>query len=160
MLYARMTYVLRNCASLTAGFSSAIGVLTGDTASPILWNIYFADVGADLPDSRADVVLHDRFVSHVEQADDVALFSTSLDSLQCKVDGFLNWCDANHMSISTPKSKWMIMGLPGGRIRLGDLKLRVRGEEIERVPVSKYKFVGVWFTSTARDIFEIGRAHV
>ena len=147
MLYARMAYVMRDRSSLTAPFKSIIGVLTGDTASPVLWNVYFADLGAEMPDSSADVVLHHRCISHVEQADDVALFSTSLYALQQKLNGFLCWCKTNHMTISTSKSKWMIFGKgldsPG--------QLCIGHDEIERV--SEYKFVGVWFTSTMRDIF-------
>jgi exonuclease III len=149
MLYARMSYVLREHGSLTAAFKSMIGVLTGDTASPVLWNIYFANIGRWLEDEPVDVALAHRLVSHVEQADDVALFSTSLLALQRKVDGFLRWCDESYMTISAQKSKWMIMGPGSGHAALEILY--VRGEAIELV--SEYKYVGVWFTSTARDIF-------
>lgn len=88
MLYARMAYVTRDRTSLTAAFKSIIRVLTGDTDSPILWNIYFADLDADMVDDPADIALHHRYISHVEQADDVALFSTSLYALQQKLDRF------------------------------------------------------------------------
>ena len=40
-----MSYVLRDRGGLTPAFKSVIGVLTGDTASPVLWNIYFAQLG-------------------------------------------------------------------------------------------------------------------
>jgi hypothetical protein len=128
---------------LTAAFKSIIGVLTGDTASPVLWNIYFADLDEWLQDDLHDVCLKTHFISHVEQADDVALFSTMFHILQRKVDAFLEWCDVNFMDISAPKSKWMIMGC-GGTERLC---LTVRGEAIELV--SEYKYVGVWFTLMA-----------
>jgi hypothetical protein len=147
MLYARMAYVMRDRTSLTKAFKSVNGVLTGDTASPTLWNIYFADLEADLPDSFQDIVLHQKQISHVEQADDVALFSTSLYGLQQKLDGFLYWCGKNYMSISAPKSKWMIMGQ--GTTSTGDLLVGL--EPIERV--AAYKYVGIWFSSTTRDIF-------
>ena len=94
-----------------------------------------------------DVTLFHRLISHIEQADNVALFSTSLLDLQRKVDGFLSWCDSSYMSISAQKSKWMIMGLG---VTAGQ-RLCVRGEPIELV--SEYKYVGVWFTLMARDIF-------
>ena len=149
MLYARMGYVMRDRSSLTAPFKSVIGVFTGDTASPILWNIYFADLESDLAGSVSDVVMHGQRISHVEQADDVALFSTSLYSVQEKLDGFLRWCNRNHMTISASKSKWMVLGrTPGVRDRE---TLLIGPESIERV--SSYKYVGVWFSSTTRDIF-------
>ena len=72
---------------------------------------------------------------------------STLPGLQRKLDGFLYWCDTNYMSISASKSKWMIFGQPpaclGGLI--------VGHDAIERV--AAYKFVGVWFSSTTRDIF-------
>lgn len=122
MLYAHMSYVMHDWTASTARFKSIIGVLTGDTASPVLWNIYFVDLGNWLQDDIYDVHLHTLFISHVEQADDIALFSTTFYSLQKKVDCFLEWCDVNFMDISTPKSKWMIMGHGG----TGQLSLKVR----------------------------------
>ena len=149
MLYARMAYVMRDRSSLTAPFKSVIGVLTGDTASPILWNIYFADLEADLAGSVSDVVMNYQRISHVEQADDVALFSTSLYSVQQMLDGFLRWCTRNRMTISASKSKWMVLGRTLG-VRDRE-SLLIGQESIERV--SSYKYVGVWFSSTTRDIF-------
>ena len=110
MLYACMSYVLCDRGGLTSAFKSVMGVLTGDTASPILWNIYFADLGTWLEDDAVDVILFNHQISHIEQVDYVALFTMSLPALQQKVDGFLLWCNTNYMSISPQKSKWMIRG--------------------------------------------------
>ena len=114
ILYAQMTYVLHDHGGLTPAFKSLIGVLMGDTASPILWNLYFAQVGSWLNDEPMDVSLFHRAISHVEQvADDVAncnFFSTSIPALQRKFDAFLRWCDISYLVISAQKSKWMIMG--------------------------------------------------
>ncbi|KAF8225606.1 hypothetical protein L208DRAFT_1380563 [Tricholoma matsutake] len=76
--------VVETVQASTARFKSIIGVLTGDTASPVLWNIYFVDLGNWLQDDIYDVHLHTLFISHVEQADDIALFSTTFYSLQKK----------------------------------------------------------------------------
>ena len=67
-------------------FKSTIGLLTGDMASPILWNLYFADV--ILPEDEDDVTLGGRKISHVEQVDDVVLFSTTAAGLQRKLHVF------------------------------------------------------------------------
>lgn len=66
---------------LTAAFKSLIGVLTGDTASPMLWNIYFADLADVFEPDSDDITLNGRPVSHLEQADDVVLFSTTAAGL-------------------------------------------------------------------------------
>jgi Reverse transcriptase (RNA-dependent DNA polymerase) len=127
LLYARISYIMRDQTASTTAFKSIIGVLTGDTASPVLWNIYFADLTNWLHDDIHDVCLYTRLISHVEQADDVGLFSTTFFSLQKKVDCFLQWCDVNFMDISAPKSKWMIMG--DGNTGGQSLKVR-RGHRI------------------------------
>jgi hypothetical protein len=43
MIYARMRYAVRFGDEHSLPFCSLIGLLTGDSASPTLWNIFFAD---------------------------------------------------------------------------------------------------------------------
>jgi hypothetical protein len=57
-----MTYAVRHGGKYSAAFKSAIGVLTGDSASPGLWNIFFADLF--FPSDPDDVVLDGIPVSH------------------------------------------------------------------------------------------------
>jgi hypothetical protein len=145
MLYKKMSYIVRHAGAHSSSFKSLIGVLTGDTVSPALWNIYFADL--EIPDDPDDVILDGRHVSHVEQADDVALLSTSTRGLQCKINHFLIWCCLNFTIISAIKSKWMAIGPLTGRLPV----LYVAEEIIELV--SSYKYVGLVFSSTHRHIF-------
>ncbi|KAF8210727.1 hypothetical protein K438DRAFT_1569988, partial [Mycena galopus ATCC 62051] len=144
MLYARMKYVVRHGGMYSEAFKSAIGVLTGDLASPGLWNIFFADLF--FPSDPDDVMLDGIAVSHVEQADDVALFSTTAPGVQRRVDAFFAWCTINFM-VSVIKTQWMLFGpLPGSlpTIYVGRAAIEL---------VEKYKYVGIWFTSTSRLIF-------
>ncbi|KAJ7035027.1 hypothetical protein C8F04DRAFT_1221292 [Mycena alexandri] len=101
--------------------SNKYRLLWRDTASPVLWNIYFADL-ADVfePDSH-DIRLN-------EQADDVALFSTTAAGLQRKLDQFYG---------CVLKTEWMLFGELPRTLPL----------------VKKYKFVGLIFTSVSGDIF-------
>jgi hypothetical protein len=142
-----MSYVVRQGAELTAAFKSLIGVLTGDTASPILWNVYFADLAVAFGVDGDDIILDGVPVSHLEQADNVVLFSTTLAGLQRKIDIFFTWCKVNFMVISLSKTLWMIFGeiprvIPV--MRVGDAVILL---------VKQYKFVGILFTSISRDIF-------
>ncbi|KAJ7126658.1 hypothetical protein C8R46DRAFT_831506, partial [Mycena filopes] len=82
-----------------------------------------------------------------EQADDVALFSTTLEGVQRRVDSFFQWCCINFMVVSVLKTQWMLFG-PLPRILP---VVYVGPSPIELV--SEYKFVGLWFTSTTRHIF-------
>jgi hypothetical protein len=86
-------------------------------------------------------------VSQAEQADDNIIMSTSFRTFQEKVTLFFRWCVKKCMFISACKSKWMIFGplppiLPV--LQLGDLIVEL---------VSKFKYVGVWLTSTTPNIF-------
>ena len=137
-----MGYMVHHNGELSEEFKSTIGLLTGDTASPILWNLYFADV--ILPEDENDVTLG---ISHVEQADDVVLFSTTAAGLQQKLHAFFVWCGRNFMVISVRKTKWMLFGpfphvLPS---------ITVNGAAIQLV--EDYKYVGIRFVSTHRCIF-------
>ncbi|KAF5371475.1 hypothetical protein D9615_009607 [Tricholomella constricta] len=84
----------------------SIGYAPWDTASPSLWNIFFSDLS--IPDHVDDVRLHGRVISHVEQADDVVLFTTSPHGLQFKIDCLSGWCSVNRFIVSAPKSRWAI----------------------------------------------------
>jgi hypothetical protein len=149
MLYARMSYVVRQSSDVMSTFKSLIGVLTGDTASPILWNIYFADLAAKFEEDANDVILDGVAISHLEQADDVVLFSTMAAGLQRKINVFFAWCKVNFMLVSVSKTQWMIFGPIPRHIptmRIGDTIITL---------VKQYKFMGILFTSTERDICSV-----
>lgn len=138
---------MRHDGQSSAEFKSLIGVLTGDSFSPFLWNLYFADVGAAVPRSENDIVFGHRAVGNVEHTDDVALWSTSLEDLQEKVTAFYDWCKTNFMVMSVAKSQWMVFNGSAGR---GDC-LHVDGAKLELV--NCYKFIGVLFASGPGSIF-------
>jgi hypothetical protein len=98
MLYARMSYVVKQGDDLADAFKSLTGVLTGDSASPILWNVYIADLADVFVTDADDIILHGAAISHLEQADDVALFSTTHAGLQRKLNLFFRWCKLNSWS--------------------------------------------------------------
>ncbi|KAJ7680744.1 hypothetical protein DFH06DRAFT_1405408, partial [Mycena polygramma] len=126
-------------------FRSLIGLLTGDSASPTLWNVFFADF--QLPEHPDDVRLHGRAVSQAEQADDNIIMLTSFPAFQQKVTLFFRWCKKKRVFISVPKSKWMIFGpLPAilPVLLLGNLIVEL---------VFEFKYVGIWLTSTTANIF-------
>ncbi len=108
MMYKRMTYVVKLGPHHSDAFKSVVGILAGDSSSPGLWNIYFSDFS--LPPHADDVALGDQPMSHVEQADDIVLFSDSSEGLQSKLDILFAWCRKNSMTISHDKTKIWIAG--------------------------------------------------
>lgn len=121
---------------------SLVGVLTGDSLSPLLWNIFFADLC--IPPGTDDICLNGVAMCHTEQADDVAVFSTSLEGIRCNIKLFELWCDPNCTVISQLKTYYQIFG----PAPLPHPILHVHSCPIEEKIESKY--VGTYFTSTPR----------
>ncbi|GAW05831.1 hypothetical protein LENED_007714 [Lentinula edodes] len=112
----------------------------------MLWNIYFSDL--DIPIHNDDVLLNGLPVSHVEQADDVAIWSMSPEGLQVKLDAFFLWCLRNSMVISIKKTKWMLFGCLPRTLPV----FLIDSKPIELV--DSYKYVGLQFISTHRYILQ------
>ena len=93
---------------MSSTFLSTIGILIGDTSSPILWTLYLADfcLRADID----DVTLSSIVVTHLEQADDIIFLSKTAAGAQRKMNAFLSWCKTNFMMINAIKSSIMIFG--------------------------------------------------
>ena len=93
---------------MSSTFLSTIGILIGDTSSPILWTLYLADfcLRADID----DVTLSSIVVTHLEQADDIIFLSKTAAGAQRKMNAFLSWCNTNFMMINAIKSSIMIFG--------------------------------------------------
>ena len=85
-----------------------IGLFTGDSALPTLWNIYFADFR--LPPHKDHVHLNGYPISQAKQADDNLIMSTSFPTFQAKVHNFDKWGANKRAFVSAKKSKCMIFG--------------------------------------------------
>ncbi|KAF5385079.1 hypothetical protein D9615_000996 [Tricholomella constricta] len=149
-LYADMNYIVRHGGALSESFTSLLGLLTGDTASPSLWNIYFSDLS--IPDHVDDVRLHGRAVSHVEQADDVVLFTTSPHGLQFKVDCLSDWCSVSRLIISADKSRWSIAKASQRSQPHITTPITIAGAPIKFV--TEYTYVGVTFDFATSSMFK------
>jgi hypothetical protein len=89
MLYQKMSYQVSMDKELSDEFKSMIGILTGDSASPDLWDAYLADYNP--PIDSDDIVLGGVPIGNLEQADDMVLFSLSPAGLQQKLNYTLCW---------------------------------------------------------------------
>ena len=150
MLYRRMRYVVRFAGAFSTSFRALAGILIGDPASPILWNLFFADFSP--PGHPDDVILDGQAVAFLAQADDILLMSRSRDGLRLKLDALVSWCRRNGVEINVSKTFMMIFGpIP----RSGGLHLILDGQPIALVPSAVY--VGMRITSTHRHIFAVHR---
>jgi hypothetical protein len=122
-------------------FKALIGLLTGDPASPILWNLFLADLSM-LPDFE-DSFLAGVRISLLAQADDLLIVSLSVRGLQVKLGSLEQWCAKNFILVNLIKTIVLIFGavpIPLPRFFLGSKQLEVKADE---------KYVGVnWSTDT------------
>lgn len=97
MLYTRMAYYVHHGDMESKEFKELIGLLTGDPASPILWNLFLADLKM-MPDMD-DVFLAAVRISLLAQADDMLLVSLSAQGLRMKLSTLEKWCARNFILI-------------------------------------------------------------
>jgi hypothetical protein len=146
-LYSQMSYTVHHCGGYLETFHSLVGVLTGDTLSPLLWNIYMSDLSMQPhPD---DIRLNGTVVSHTEQADDVAVFSCSADSAQQHANEFAAWCSPNSALINVSKTWYQIFGpLPHPLPLITVYNIKIAIKEV-------VKYVGMSFCFTHRYVFHL-----
>ncbi|KAF5311374.1 hypothetical protein D9611_012572 [Ephemerocybe angulata] len=109
-LYGEMSYVVSHGGETSTPFKSSVGILIGDTCSPVLWALYMSDLPQFIPKDGDDVELSGVAVTNVEQADDVLLMSTSEEGLRKKVEGIYRWCSVNFMLFNETKSVVLVFG--------------------------------------------------
>jgi hypothetical protein len=101
-IYLRMGYYVKHGDSRSTEFSALIGLLTGDPASPVLWNLFMADL-VMLPDPD-DVHLDNIRIAIMAQADDILLMSLTARGLRAKLNTLKQWCAVNFILINMLKT--------------------------------------------------------
>jgi ribonuclease HI len=145
MLYERMMYYVRHGNMESSDFKALIGVLTGDPASPCLWNLFLSDLSM-MPDFD-DVFLAGIRISLLAQADDLLIFSLSPRGHNQKLATLAEWCARNFILINMIKTIILIFGpfhLPLPEFRLGKALLKVKMDE---------KYVGIHLRTDLRNMF-------
>ncbi|EPS99372.1 hypothetical protein FOMPIDRAFT_1096272, partial [Fomitopsis schrenkii] len=112
---------------------------------PILWNLFLSDLTMRRH-AVDDVALAGVSVSHLEQADDIVVFSTSLATVQAKLNDLMSWCSPNLAYINAIKTKYMVFGPRNAR----DRDLCVNGRRIELV--DSYTYVAICFSTAGPDV--------
>ncbi|KZV88986.1 hypothetical protein EXIGLDRAFT_587321, partial [Exidia glandulosa HHB12029] len=145
LIYDNMSYVVRGKGGYAAPFSSNIGVLIGDPASPIMWNLFFADFC--LPPRADDIRLAGMPISHLEHADDVIVFSTTPEGLQSHLHSLAAWGTGAFVTINVDKT-W---ALEAGGASAYDVFLHLNNRRVTFETHAKY--VGMHMSSTNPRLF-------
>jgi hypothetical protein len=151
MLYARMSYYVNHNGQRSSDFKSDIGVLIGDTCSPVLWILYMADLM--IRTSPRDVTLRGIPIAHLEQADDIILMATTAEDLQDKMNDLQRWCADNFMVLNAVKSFVVVFNqTPAARAADQGRQFHFANAPVETTVESTY--VGILYAATERNIFK------
>ncbi|OJT08564.1 RNA-directed DNA polymerase from mobile element jockey [Trametes pubescens] len=150
MLYTRLRYFVRFNGEYSEYFQALAGILIGDPASPILWNIFFSDFTC--PPHEDDVWLDTLRIPYLAHADDIVLLSTSPEGLQSKLNALAAWCTRNGLRVNVSKTFLMVFGCLPRTMPV----LSLEGEQLRLTESTTY--VGVVLCSTTRNIFALHRA--
>ncbi|KAF8305611.1 hypothetical protein DL93DRAFT_2038531, partial [Clavulina sp. PMI_390] len=107
-LYANMEYEVSYNGETSLPFQSSLGLLTGDSASPGFWNLFFGDFW--LPPLHGDILIDGVYIAHVGQADGLLIFSRSLASLQSHLCSFCLYASLKGLNPSAPKTLCLAFG--------------------------------------------------
>ena len=130
--------VIRSGSALSSPFSSKIGVPQGDPCSPLLFNLFLADLPDSLPHRPPS--LHNTNIPYIQYADDLVLLADSSDELQIAIDALSLYCSENSLKINTDKTKCLVFH----KGRLPSLSFSLHDRVIEIV--SEFKYLGFIFT--------------
>ena len=140
-LYSENTYCVKIDTKITEMFSVDQGVKQGCVLSPILFNIFLADLPSALGTGYGVNIDHTTNINSIIWADDILLMTETEEQLQSLLCNLERYCDKNGLTLNTEKTKVMIFNKTGRHIRR---KLWYKNTMIETVRT--YKYLGFIFT--------------
>ena len=109
------------------------GVPQGSVLGPLFFLIFINDVDCALVNCKFKLYADDSVLYH---SGPNAEFAATL--LQDSLDKFGNWCRINKLTIITKKSKFMVFGTRSKVKKAKNIKLKLSGDALQKVPTYKY----------------------
>ena len=125
-------------------FTSHLGLLQGESTSPILFSLFVNDLEGELANDTIGSRVQDIIIKLIKFADDMAVFSETREGLQTALDNLNQYCKKWGISVNIPKTK-IVVFRKGGRLCAND-KWQFNGTFLEVVSV--FKYLGVWMGTT------------
>ena len=123
----------------SASFKTNKGVRQGCVLSPLLFNLFLADLQPVLDDCGDNVKVDQHLsISCLLWADDILMLSETEAGLQQKLNALQRYCDQNKLSVNTKKTQCMIFNKTGRLLK--NYNFTYNGAPLECV--REYKYLG------------------
>ena len=141
-MYTKDTAKIKIKDKCSESFKPNKGVRQGCVLSPLLFNIYLADLQKYLDNCGDNAKIDEnKEISCLIWADDILILSESEVGLQKKLDALKIYCLNNELTVNTEKTKCMIFNKTGRLIKLNFLF-----DNIKLEVTNKYKYLGFLVT--------------
>ena len=125
----------------TESFTINQGVRQGCVLSPLLFNIFLADLAKELSSISHKLKVGNEAINSIFWADDIVLLGETEENLKEMLNLVNTYCCANKLTINCKKTKCLIFNKTGRLLRT---KFSLNGKELENVRT--YKYLGFIFT--------------
>ena len=143
------TLYLEDSASVKIGkkyspsFKTNIGVRQGCVLSPLLFNLFLADLQPLLDSCQDNVKIDENTeLSCLLWADDILMFSETAEGLQSKLNNLEKYCKENKLTVNTDKTQCMIFNKTGRLLKNYHFEYKKRSLKCVR----EYKYLGFLVT--------------
>ena len=140
-LYSENMSCVKMDTKITEMFGVDLGVKQGCVLSPMLFNIFLADLPLFLGAEYGINIDQRTNINSIIWADDILLLAETEEQLQGLLYNLERYCEKNGLTLNTEKTKIMIFNKTGRHLRR---KFWCKGNVIETV--RKYKYLGFVFT--------------
>ena len=124
-------------------FQSNVGLLQGESTSPLLFSLFVNDLESSLINDDFNLNVIDTLIKVLMFADDMAIFSTTIEGLQIGLNNLSDYCKKWGITVNVSKTKIVIF-CKGGKVR-EDEKWYYNDVLLEIV--KSFKYVGCDITS-------------
>ena len=142
-MYSQVKYCVKIDGMVSKEFSSSVGVKQGCVLSPLLFNLYIADMPRIFDETCDPINVHALSTNCLLFADDLVLLSESAAGLQNCLHKLKNYCQSWGLNINMSKTKVVIFNKGGMKITRYKFYLDQNDIEI----VQSYCYLGIVFSS-------------